>query len=115
MNTALLRFLLPSFVRRRRDALMRVFAAVLAMAMLASGLYDRPATARADSTCTDLLGDPIPCPPAPLLNQTLLSLPGGLYNATAAQQQSLANLEQQAVTNTIQDHGLASSDAAAVQ
>ena len=38
----------------------------------------------------------------------------GLYAATPDQVDSLQNLETQAVTNTIQDHGLASTDANAV-
>ena len=38
----------------------------------------------------------------------------GLYAATADQVDSLQDLETQAVTNTIQDHGLASTDANAV-
>ncbi len=42
-------------------------------------------------------------------------LPQSLYAATAAQQSSLEDLEQQAVANTLADHGLPSSDAGAAQ
>jgi hypothetical protein len=116
LNAALLRYLLPASVGRRRGTLVRIAAAVLALSTLITGLYYRPATARAaSSTCTDSLGHTIPCPPPPLLDGALLKQPGGLYAATAAQRQSLATLEQQAVTNTIQDHQLAAGDTAAVQ
>jgi hypothetical protein len=112
MNITLLRHLLPSCVRRRRDTLLRVFAAVLAVTMLATGL-SHTAPARAASTCTDASGNPVDCTPPALLN--LYQLSQGLYSATDAQRQSLANLEQQAVKATSSDHGLASSDATAAQ
>jgi hypothetical protein len=115
MDTTLLRYLLPAFARRRRDTLMRLFAIVLAVSMLIAGVYQNPATAKAAATCTDSLGNTIPCAPPPLLNSALLNQSGGLYEATAAQQQSLANLEQQATQATINDHQLASSDGTAVQ
>src|SRR5215471_13159101 len=114
MNESRQYYLLPAFGRRRRYTLMRVFAALLTVGMLTPGPYDRPATAHAASTCTGG-GNTISSPPPPLLNGSLLTQPGGLYEATAAQQQSLAKLEQQAVTNTLANHGLASSDATAVQ
>ena len=53
--------------------------------------------------------------PADLINVLELEGASPLYTATPAQQASLQDLEQQAVTNTISDHGLSSSDAAAVQ
>jgi hypothetical protein len=49
--------------------------------------------------------------PADLLNQ--IALGQGLYAATSAQLASLSNLEQQAIANTMADHGLPSTDAAA--
>jgi hypothetical protein len=99
VSQILLRHIARSF-NRRRDALLRVIAAVLAVSMLASGLrYTAPVPARADSTCTDGSGNPTPCTPPALLNPQQLSQ--GVYSATAAQQQSLANLEQQAVKATI--------------
>jgi uncharacterized protein YjbI with pentapeptide repeats len=108
--------MLPAFVRRRRDPLLRVFAAILALCMLGSGFYHRPATAHADSTCNFTLeGTYFPCPPPTLLDYHLMQQSGGLYSASPAQQQSLQNLEQQAVANTVQDHGLSSADTTAVQ
>jgi hypothetical protein len=49
--------------------------------------------------------------PADLLNQNALS--AGLYAATSAQLASLSDLEQQAISNTMADHALPSTDAAA--
>ena len=53
--------------------------------------------------------------PAPLLNVLALRGTNPLYAATSAQQASLAALEQQAVDDTVSDHGLASTDTAAAQ
>jgi hypothetical protein len=111
---------------RRRDLSLRLlgFAVALVVCLLAAGYP--PSTgvtpAHAASTCTDSSGATILCAPPPLLNAALLAAPagpkgvgGGLYAATTAQQQSLANLEHQAVANTIQDHQLDASDGTAVQ
>jgi hypothetical protein len=54
-------------------------------------------------------------PPAPLLNVSQLSSNLSPYFATTSQTLSLQNLEQAAVSATIQDHGLTSADAAAAQ
>ncbi len=54
------------------------------------------------------------CSPAALLNDTLLTY-SDTYYATPAEQASLGALEGQAVANTLADHGLPPSDAAAVQ
>lgn len=51
--------------------------------------------------------------PPDLLNASQLSQ--GIYAATAAQVLSLQHLQQAAIANTLQDHGLPASDAAAVQ
>jgi hypothetical protein len=54
--------------------------------------------------------------PADLINVLALQGAGSpLYTATAAQQASLEDLEQQAVANTVADHGLGSADANAAQ
>jgi hypothetical protein len=97
----------------RRRALPRVFASVLLLTMLASAL-PHATPARADNLCTL---NPTLCPPPPtnFAPADLLDLGQPLYAATAAQVQSLENLEQAAVSNTIRDHGLPSSDANAAQ
>jgi hypothetical protein len=108
---------------RRRSLSLRLlgFAVALVVCLLVAGFppSTRVTPARAASTCTDSLGNTIPCAPPPLLNPALLAPArvgtGDLYAATPAQQQSLQNLEQQAVTNTITDHQLASGDGTAVQ
>ena len=55
-----------------------------------------------------------PSPPA-LLNVAELNDSTGLYFATQAEVPALNNLEQQAITNTLADHGLPSTEASAVQ
>lgn len=79
--------------RLRVASVVAVVATVIAAVMLAV-----PQAASADGTG-----------PAPLLNADALS--SGLYAATSAQAVSLADLEQQAITNTLSDHGLPASDA----
>ncbi len=53
--------------------------------------------------------------PADLINDLQLAGAVPLYSATPAQQASLEDLEQEAVANTLTDHGLPQSDAAAAQ
>src|SRR6201999_3476200 len=62
-------------------------------------------------------------PPAELLSLPALSAPelnngayypAGVYSATSAQRTSLQHLENQAVADTISDHGLAATDTNAV-
>ncbi len=80
-------------------------AVLLTVSLVATGLaYGVPPAAAANGTG-----------PADLINVLELEGASPLYTATPAQQASLQDLEQQAVTNTISDHGLSSSDAAAVQ
>ncbi len=55
------------------------------------------------------------CGPAALLNDTLLSASASRYYATSAEKASLAALSNEAIANTIADHALPGSDAAAVQ
>lgn len=81
---------------------LRVLAAVLVAAMLASGLSRATPARAATPSCQG------PCQTYPLLNLS------GLFAASDAQTASLQNLEQQAMTNTISDHQLPASDAAAV-
>ena len=87
----------------------RVVAVVVVVAMVAAGaLVAVPGVASAANGTG----------PADLINDVGLSdnpLARGLYSATPAQQASLEDLEQQAVVNTLADHGLPSSDAAAAQ
>ena len=100
-----------------RNRLLRVFAAFLAMAMLASA-HTRAASA---DPCRIIIGDPTPpvcgtAVPDLLSMEALLGATGnGLYLATTAQIQSLQVLEQAAVSATIRDHRLAAGDADAVQ
>lgn len=97
--------------RRRHGAIPRwalLLTALLVTALLAAGL---PLRASADSIT--VIGNTYP--PADLLNEAQLSSATSLYAATSDQEASLHSLEQQAVANTIHDHGLPASDAAAVQ
>ena len=100
-----------------RNRLLRIFAAFLAVAMLASA---HTRTASADP-CRIIIGDPTPpvCGTAvpDLLSVDALSgsISDGLYLATTAQTTSLQVLEQAAVSATIRDHRLAAGDADAVQ
>jgi hypothetical protein len=94
------------------------FAVALVACLLAAGF---PPALRVTPAAADDFG------PAPLLNAATLSQYCGrvtpstitfaqsLYCATPAQIQSLKNLEQTAITNTLADHGLPVGDAAAVQ
>jgi hypothetical protein len=89
-----------------------LLAVLLAASLVITGLaYSVPPAAAANGTG-----------PADLINDlqlqkasSPLSTTVPLYTATPAQQASLEDLEQQAVQNTITDHGLVSSDAAAAQ
>jgi hypothetical protein len=118
MNSALLRFLLPAFVRRHRGLFLYVLAVLLPLGALPVASPERPALAAA-CILNDIPYDPCPdfSPPGLL---SLLQLqaaptgPQGLYTATAAQIASLQTLESQAIANTIADHNLASTDTDAV-
>ncbi|MDP9092153.1 MAG: fibronectin type III domain-containing protein, partial [Actinomycetota bacterium] len=77
-------------------------------------------------TVLALSSDPVAAavsyPPAPLLNADLLStasallnFDSGIFAATPTEHTALTDLEQRAVTNTLKDHGLTDSDAAAAQ
>jgi hypothetical protein len=86
--------------RRRFPVLLQLLAVLLAVVVLSP----RPDTVHADTTTCQLTGPSTTCPN--LAPPALLNLNQPLYAATAAQSQSLQTLETQAVTNTIQDHGL---------
>ena len=89
-------------LRRRRG---RLLTAGVVIALVAGSLFAPLTTGSAKAATYS---------PAPLLN---VAIDGGdgIYSATGAQYASLQNLETQAVQNTLAEHGLPSSDAAAVQ
>jgi len=104
--------------RARARTLMAVAVAMLTVALGLNPLV-LAGTASADgSGCIDgidvVTGGPCPTTdaPAPLLSP-YIDGGDGIYEATAAQYASLEDLENQAVLNTVADHGLPSSDAAA--
>ena len=105
------RFRCPRFPTRGLSYLISIL-----MVLEGLGLYPMPA--RATNLC-QVGGQVIPCPSggstaAPLLN-TAIDGGDGIYAATDAQYASLVNLQNQAVTNTLHDHGLPASDATAAQ
>ncbi len=111
---------IPRIFGRRRPWLSPALTAGLVLALLISGQAHRAAADTTPSTCAinGLLLSPCPVSatgtlPPDLLNASQLSQ--GLYAATPAQAQSLQNLEQAAVSNTLADHGLPASDATAAQ
>ena len=94
-----------------RVGLMRALALVLSSALVTLGLLVLPTAAPA--TAADCATTPSACP-AGLLNAALLQDPNSLYVATTQQRISLQQLQQQAISNTLQDHALPASDADAV-
>ena len=99
---------------RARAALRALVALGLVLVTIAFSVGSLAGTAEAaGSTGPALTLQPTGYPPADLINQ--IGLGSGLYAATAAQQASIAALSQEAVSNTLADHGLPSSDAAAAQ
>lgn len=91
---------------RYRWGLRRAWKAIaVVVSVVTTGLaYGVPPAAAANGTG-----------PADLINVLALQGASPLYTATAAQQASLEDLEQQAVTNTVADHGLSSADNLAAQ
>lgn len=99
----------PTWLRRRWDARggRRMWLTVLLLAALVTGFIVVPSRARADGL--------IPNVPPDLLNVAELLDSTGLYHATHAEFVALNDLETQAITNTLADHGLPSSEASAAQ
>jgi hypothetical protein len=54
-------------------------------------------------------------PPAPLLNEFRITASTSFYRATSDQHSALQRLQEQAIANTLADHGLSSDDARAAQ
>ncbi len=99
----------PRVVSRdvRRGLILLLSTAVLVLG-LGPALPVAPAATAASCTGAG-------CAPAALLNSTLLSSSNSLYYAAPAARTSLTALSDQAVRNTITDHGLPQGDADAVQ
>src|SRR5947209_781768 len=98
----------PAFSRHgpRFRSTATAFAVVLVMSMLFAGFPPLTGSARAAGASF---------PPADLMDNSQLSQPGSIYAATSVQTSSLQNLEQAAIANTLKNHQLPASDAAAVQ
>ncbi len=100
-------------VRRTRRRLLLPLVAVSAMLMaliMAGPPADADTTGTTNPGCSEVnTANFSPgCLPPPLLTLS------GLYAATPAQASSLLDLEYQAITNTIEDHGLGGDDGSAV-